>query len=422
MSWMLPVEISILLVILTIASYVVRMYAEMGRFLSREFQENIEAFETRVEPRLGVAHDRAALAFAVLMQLSLAAIAVLTALATFREPQVTGRDIVELVVTLLLVVIVFVHLLPYLFFSRTRGEWIVPLTPLLRLLIWVTFPVTLILGFFLSIASLSKENSSPAPENQSEAVEALIEAGTEEGILEEGDRHLIQSVVEFGDKTVRDVMTARPDMFVVPSTMTVEQFTETLRQNAYSRVPVYEEALDNIVGIVFAHDVLQVPDTEASQRTVASLMRPEVMFVPESKRGSDLLREMQRENVHMAIVIDEYGGVAGVVTIEDLVEEIVGEIRDEHETEAEIIHEADGSYVVPGWTDVDLLDDLFSVRINGDYEATTVGGLISEIAGRIPPPGDVVESEGLRFEVLDSTERRVERVRISTAQPEGASA
>jgi CBS domain containing-hemolysin-like protein len=222
-------------------------------------------------------------------------------------------------------------------------------------------------------------------------------------------------VVEFGDKTVREVMTPRPEIVAVPITATVEQFTELLRTKPYSRVPVYEGSIDNIQGIVFAHDVLQVPDAEARTRTVREMMKP-AHFVPESKRVSTLLRTLQSEHIHMAVVIDEYGGTAGVVTIEDLVEEIVGEIRDEHEAKADIVRESDNSYVVPGHMDVDRLNELFNVRPDG-HEATTVAGLVSEILGRIPEQGEVVEEDGLRFEVLESTERRVERLRISARQP-----
>jgi putative hemolysin len=144
-------------------------------------------------------------------------------------------------------------------------------------------------------------------------------------------------------------------------------------------------------------------------------MRKDVTFVPESKLGSDLLREMRRDNVRMAIVVDEYGGVAGLVTIEDLVEEIVGEIRDEHE-KSQVVKESDHSYVVPGNMDVDHLDELFGVRMDGK-EATTIAGLVTELAGRIPQKGEVIEGDGLRFEVLDSTDRRVERVRIAAIEP-----
>jgi putative hemolysin len=246
-------------------------------------------------------------------------------------------------------------------------------------------------------------------------VDALIEAGQEEGIIQEGDRDLIQSVVEFSGKTVREAMKPRPEMFAVPLETTVERFIQMLGQKHYSRVPAYEQSIHNIKGIVYAQDVLQVPDTEASKRTLESLMRRDVYFVPESKLGSDLLREMQKNNIRMTIVVDEYGGVAGLVTIEDLVEEIVGEIRDEHE-KPEIVRENEQSYIVSGGTDVDRLAELFGTKPEG-RESATVAGLVSELAGHIPRRGETVDDDGLRFEVLESTDRRVERVRISAVQP-----
>jgi len=286
----------------------------------------------------------------------------------------------------------------------------------LRLLIYLVFPVTVALGFLQSVAALTRQNTNEQPESATEAVDALIEAGREEGIIQEGDRDLIQSVVEFSGKTVREAMKPRPAMFAVPADTTVERFIDMLRVKHYSRVPVYEGSIHNIKGIVYAQDVLQVPDTEAHVRTLDSLMRREVYFVPESKLGSDLLREMQRKNIRLAIVVDEYGGVAGLVTIEDLVEEIVGEIRDEHE-KPEIVREGDRSFVVSGGMDVDRLGELFGIRPEGK-ESATVAGLVSEMAGRIPKSGEVIEEDGLRFEVVEATDRKVERVRISAVQPQ----
>jgi CBS domain containing-hemolysin-like protein len=411
MTVLLAVLLVVLLAILALVSYVDRVYTEMGKFLSREFQENIEIYEKQVEPRLGVSRERAALSVAVLSHISLAAIALLVGYAMFADGVTSVSELAQGTVSLVLIVIVFNRLLPFVFFTRTKGEWLVPFVWPLRLLIYLVMPVTLVLGFCLSVVALAEEHEPEEPEHPSEAVEALIEAGQEEGILQESDRELIQSVVEFGEKTVREVMTPRPEIVAVPVDTTVEQFTELLRTKPYSRVPVYQGSIDNIQGIVFAHDVLQVPDAEARTRTVRELMKP-AYFVPESKRVSSLLREMQKENTHMAIVVDEYGGTAGVVTIEDLVEEIVGEIRDEHEAEADIVRESDNSYIVPGSMDVDRLEKLFHVRPE-EREATTVAGLVSEILGRIPEQGEVVEDNGLRFEILESTDRRVERLRIS---------
>jgi len=243
-------------------------------------------------------------------------------------------------------------------------------------------------------------------------VDAFIEAGQEEGILEAGDRELIQSVVEFGGKTVREVMTPRPEIVAVPVTMTIAEFTEMLSKSPYSRIPAYEGDIDHIKGIMYTKDLLQIADTEAGSKTVAELMKTDVYFVPETKLGSELLREMQQDNIRMAIVADEYGSVAGLVTIEDLVEEIVGEIRDEHE-KSDVVKESDTSYVFNGNTDIDLLEKLLGGVRPDEKDATTIGGLVSELAGRIPVAGEVFEDNGLRFEVLESTERRIDRVRVS---------
>ncbi len=203
----------------------------------------------------------------------------------------------------------------------------------IRLLLWVMTPITVFVRFFFSVAALAEEPVT-AEEEAAVDVEALLEAGEEEGILEENDIDLVRSAVEFGDKLVREVMTPRPEVFAVPDSMTLEEFLIQLREHNFSRVPVYAGSLDNVTGIAFAHDLLQISDEEARTRTVGGI-KHEAVFVPETKRGYELLREMQREKQHMRIVIDEYGGVAGLVTIEDLLEQIVGDICDEHEEEGE---------------------------------------------------------------------------------------
>jgi putative hemolysin len=415
MNWAILITLIPLLGLLALASYVDRVYQEIGKFLSREFQDNIDVFEQKVEPKLHVSGARASLSMSVLKQFTTATIALLVGYAVFADQRWSVSEILQAAISLIFIVIIFNQFLPYVFFSRTNGEWLVRWTGLLTALIYLVIPVTIVLGFLQSVTSLTRQNTHEQPETTAEAVDALIEAGQEEGIIQEGDRDLIQSVVEFSGKTVREAMKPRPEMFALPMETTVERFVEMLRTKHYSRVPVYSESIHNIKGIVYAQDVLQVPDSEAPTRTLENLMRRDVYFVPESKLGSDLLREMQKHNIRMAIVVDEYGGVAGLVTIEDLVEEIVGEIRDEHE-KPEIVRESDQSYIVPGRMDVDRLAELFGTKPEGK-ESATVAGLVSELAGHIPRRGEVVDDEGLRFEVLESTDRKVERVRITAVQP-----
>ncbi len=416
MSWSVAFALIPLLALLSLASYVDRVYQEIGKFLSREFQDNIDVFEQKVEPILNVSRTRASLSMSVLKQLTTATIALTVGYLVFADQRWSIYEILQAAISLILIIIVFNQFLPFVFFSRTTGMWLVRWTWLLRILIYAVLPVTVVLGFLQSVASLTRHNSHEQPESVSEAVDALIEAGQEEGIIQEGDRDLIQSAVEFSGKTVREAMKPRPEIFAVPVETTVERFIELLRTKHYSRVPVYAQSIHNIKGIVYAQDVLQVPDTEAGKRTLDTLMRRDVYFVPESKLGSDLLREMQKNNIRMAIVVDEYGGVAGLVTIEDLVEEIVGEIRDEHE-KPEIVRENEQSYIVSGGMDVDRLAELFGTKPEG-RESATVAGLVSELAGHIPRRGETVDDDGLRFEVLESTDRKVERVRISAVQPQ----
>jgi CBS domain containing-hemolysin-like protein len=317
------------------------------------------------------------------------------------------------------------QVIPWLLFERTKGRWALRLLWPIRLMLWLMTPITVVIRFFFSVAALAEEPAT-TQEEAAVDVEALLEAGEEEGILEKTDLDLVRSAVEFGDKLVREVMTPRPRMFVVRDSTTIENFLSMLKEQNYSRIPVFQGTIDNITGIAFAHDLLQITDEEARTRTVGSIQKP-AAFVPETKHGYELLREMQREKQHMRIVIDEYGGVAGLVTIEDLLEQIVGEIRDEHEDDGpaqEPQHEADGSWLVPGTFAVDQLGTLFDMQIDipEEYEATTVGGLVSELEGRIPLAGEIVvlESAGLRMQVVASTDRRIDRVRVFPPAPPSA--
>jgi putative hemolysin len=412
----------VLAVVETLAAYISRVYAEFGKILSREVQENLDAWEERIEPHLGLSRDHAALCAAVLQQLTLGLIAIqFGALLFDRTPHLgppTALEVSQTVLGVVLVVIFANQLIPSFLFNRTTGIWAAYLLWPIRLLLWIVTPVTVFIRFFFSVEALAEAPTGPEEEAPAPDVEALIEAGEEEGILEQSDKELVRSAVEFGDKLVREVMTPRPEIFAVPETTTLESFLELLRQQNYSRVPVYSGTLDNVTGLAFSHDLLQITDEAARTRTVTSILRP-AAFVPETKKGYELLREMQREKQHMRVVIDEYGGVSGLVTIEDLLEQIVGNIRDEHEEDVHVEdpqREANGAWLVPGSLPVDQLGDLFGepVEVDGNYEATTIGGLVSEFAGHIPAAGEVVllEPAGLRAEVVVSTGRRVERLRL----------
>ena len=444
------VAVFLLLCLLALAAYVDRIYFEMGKFLSREYAENIDAWEQWVEPKLRLSRESAAMSASVLRQIALAALVFLLAINLQGKIGQSPVEIARTVFELLLAMLVFDRLLPQIFFTKTRGEWIAKISLLIRVLFYLVLPLTLTIGLLLSIAGLA-EPETPESEDPAEAMDALLEAGEEEGVLDEEDRELVRSVVEFGDKVVREVMTPRPEMFAVAGKTSLETFTAEVNAHNFSRVPVYGESLDHITGIAFARDLLGVKDTDAARRTVAQLQRP-ALFIPETKKVNVLLREMQMQKQHMSIVIDEYGGVAGLVTIEDLIEAIVGEIEDEHDTETDgdvPVAEPEGTWVVPGSFDVVRLRELVEESVEredagesvGDdvdedeedeapeqtlaqllakYEATTVGGLVSEMAGHIPLPGEVVEDGPLRLEVIASTDRLVERVRVGLVGGEAA--
>ena len=434
--------------VLALAAYVDRVYSEMGKFLARNFQDNIDAWEERVEPRMRLGRESLAQSASVLRQLTLASIGLIFGMLLTQRVSAGGKlwpQLGEAVFELVLVIIVFDRLLPQVLFTRTHGLWLLRIRWVLQALFYLILPVTLLLGLLLSIAALAEPEDTEEEDHPSEAMDALLEAGEEEGILEESDRELVRSVVEFGDKVVREVMTPRPEIFAVPVTMTLRDFTEAIQDHIFSRVPVYRDSLDTVTGIAFAHDLLQVTDADAVRRTVGQIQRP-AAFVPETKMVAELLREMQSEKQHMRIVIDEYGAVAGIVTIEDLLEAIVGSISDEHDEPEEDdapVREPNGAYAVSGTYELSRLRELFAdqfgtdetqaafddsapddegataVRIPEHYESTTIGGLVTELAGHIPLPGEVVVGDGLRLEVLASTDRRIDRVRVSL-QDEGS--
>jgi putative hemolysin len=251
--------------------------------------------------------------------------------------------------------------------------------------------------------------AAESEEQQGEAAQAYIDAGEQEGLIEGDERRLIQSIVDFGDTLVREVMTPRPDIVAIRAEATLGELRTLLREQGYSRIPVFAEGLDNIVGIVFVKDLIQL--TGSDDRALSRLMRP-AHFVPETKPVADLLKEFQRQQVQIAIVVDEYGGTAGLVTLEDLLEEIVGEIRDEYDEETEpVTDEGGGGWVFSGKVDIDELGDRLGVEIAREgFE--TVGGYLLARLGRVPSVGERLEVDDLAIEVLEAERRRVNKVRI----------
>ncbi len=310
------------------------------------------------------------------------------------------------------------YFVPFLLYRRTKGQWLKRWLRVVKLLALLISPVS---GAVMLFQSLMLEmhngaNGETQTPDVVEDIDALISAGEEEGILAEEDSKLIQSVVAFGDKSIREVMTPRPNIVAISVDKSVEDLRQLVIHEQFSRVPVYAGSIDNIIGFVHVRDIFELDPEERQTKPLEELMRP-IPHVPETKPGADVLREMQHDGSHMVVVVDEYGNTAGLATMEDLVEEILGEIRDEHEPERDVRQEAENVFVAPGSLDLDRLKDLFNFRPNGDTESTTVGGLVAEWLGHVPQVGETVEQGGLRIEVLAGNERRVEEVRISRVEP-----
>ena len=252
-------------------------------------------------------------------------------------------------------------------------------------------------------------------EDPAEATKAYIEAGAQEGLIEGEERRLLQSIVDFGGTLVREVMTPRPDIIAVDDRATVGDLRALFREQEYSRFPVFSDSLDNIIGFVFVKDLVAL-DQASDARAVTSMLRPAVV-VPESKRVPELLKQFQRQQTQVAIVVDEYGGTAGLVTIEDMLEEIVGEIRDEYDVESDpIVDEGGGQFVFSGKVDIDEVNQRLGVHIEREgFE--TLGGYLMSHLGRVPAVGERVDIDELVVSVLEAERRRIHKVRIARREP-----
>ena len=270
-----------------------------------------------------------------------------------------------------------------------------------------------------STAEAKRESGQPTSDEEAQEANdiatAYLDTGEQEGIIHGEERRLLQSIVDFGDTLVREVMTPRPDIVAIREDATIGDLRALFREQEYSRFPVYKGSLDNIAGFAFIKDLVLL-DASDDNRPIAGVSRPAVV-VPGTKRVSDLLKQFQRQQTQCAIVVDEYGGTAGLVTLEDLLEEIVGEIRDEYDVEAEpVVDEANGRFVFSGKVDIDEVVQRLSVPIERvGFE--TVGGYLMSHLGRVPTAGERFDVDGLSVEVIDAERRRVNKVRIWKKAP-----
>jgi len=278
----------------------------------------------------------------------------------------------------------------------------------------IAHPIYRSLRGFQREAEAASETQEENEDDENE-LQALLDVGEEAGIIEETEGEMIQSIIRFSDRTVAEVMTPRTNIVAAEAATPLEAVRDLMIESKYSRLPVYRGQIDNIEGIIYVRDLLTYWATGATNKIAIQLARP-VYFVPETKPTDELLSEMQKAKVQMAIVIDEYGGIAGLGTLEDLIEEIVGEIEDEDEpepqaAEAEVIIAPEGGYTVRGNVEVGKVERLFDTELAAD-DFTTVAGLVINQLGHLPAIGETLDFQGLHFEVIEADERRVSRVKI----------
>jgi putative hemolysin len=363
----------------------------------------------------------------------LSALIVITVALLARVTGVGTQGFPILVLSIIAIVLACEHLIPLIIVRQNPERVLDVLLPSFDAVAGVLRPLTY--GLLRISSSRTRRNQSgvirvngaaaappaPAPET-AEAAPPLevVEPETGEAAQEGQARELLRNLADFRETMVREVMTPRPDIVAISSDATLDQLHALYREQQYSRIPVYKETLDNVQGMIFIKDLLQLKPGTPLAGPIAPYIRP-AHFVPETKRVPDLLKEMQRKRVQAAIVVDEYGGTAGLVSVEDLLEEIVGEIRDEYDVEVErIVGEGKGAFLFSGSVHVEEMANLMKVEIEG-HGFETVGGYLLSRLGRVPAVGEHLEIDGIDVEILETEARRITRVRMSRLEPVPAS-
>src|SRR5256714_568172 len=358
------------------------------------------------------------------IQVLLVAVVVLVTSISFQLLGAERRFLLFAFFIALALTIIFRQVIPRLISSRNPERVLMALLPLYRpfygVLSFAAMPrQTIAASARRGAEHLTQNGAEGAEEDEDDGgdIQALIDVGEDEGILEEEEGELIQNIIEFGETRAGEIMTPRTDIVALPITATVRAARDVVIESKYSRLPVYREQIEDVVGIIYVRDLLSYGAGGREDEIMEPLLRP-AYFVPETKSVDELLEEMQKVHVQLALVIDEYGGLAGLVTVEDILEEIVGEIEDEDiesEDIVEIVEADDGYYDVLGSTEVGKIERLFGLEI-ADDDFTTIAGLVINEEGRVPPPGTRLNFRGLDVEVLEADERRISRLRLRRTQ------
>jgi CBS domain containing-hemolysin-like protein len=413
--WTYTLGVVLLALGLPVFSYLTLIYRELGRMTTGRVRQHLEIFEAEIEPKLHISRSSGGRTFRILGHFWLAFVVLETTRGVVTFVPSKWESFVEFLVFLSLEVVIMMHFIPDILLYRTSGRWLLPLLPAVRGAMWLVWPVRVFLEGAESLARIAEHEPEKTQEQRTEeGIEAFVEQAEEQGIIEPEQGMLIEQVLEFSDKRVREVMTPRPDVVAISADASLEELHAKFVERQFARMPVYGKSFDDILGVVYAQDLLHIADQDLLKRKVRELIRP-ALFVPETKSGSELLRELRQKNQSMAILIDEHGLVAGLATVEDLVEEIVGESGwDKKAASPQVLREADGNLVMRGSTTIDDVEELLGVQFGekSDEAVTTIAGLLSHVSGKVPATGDKIDLEGHSFEVLEANQQKVLRVRV----------
>jgi CBS domain containing-hemolysin-like protein len=416
----------VLLIVLSVLATVDMAFAQLSDVgLRRLIGENGEKPELRSRPFLQQALEnrpRFGFALSATIQILLVVVAVLItsiSLGLLPDPRFVP---VGLLAGLILVGI-FRQLIPLFISTRNPESTLLFLLPVVRpifpFMAFIADPFQRLFDRSRRKDQITEDGEEEEEDDDSGDLQALIDVGEAEGILEEEEGELIHSIIEFGDTRVSEVMTPRPEIVAVPETATIREARDVILDSKYSRLPVYRDQIDNVEGIIYVRDLLQCWANGREEENIKPLVR-NVYFIPETKPVADLLEEMQKAHVQLAMVIDEYGGVCGLVTVEDILEEIVGEIEDEDiagEELEEIVECGERCYEVLASVEIGKIERLFDMEIEAD-DFTTIAGLVINESGKVPEVGELLAFRGLEVEVLQADERRLIRLRVQKAQAE----
>ncbi len=389
--------------------------AAVNKIALRRITESHEGRQRRLTSALAEGRTEVLMVVHIAIQTLLVSLAVLLTGTFLGYPLPLFAALPLAATTTLIIVLAFRQLVPRAIALRNPDDVLERFIPILAVPYFILGPlarmITALLNRFQHWDGNEQEEEEEASE---EEIQAFIDAGQEEGILEQDEGVMIQSIVQFGDKVALEVMTPRTQITAADVTWDFDRFVSQMLSSKHSRMPVYRDELDNIEGFIHERDLLRLNRRGGPPDSLRPFLQP-VHFVPETKPIDDLLGEMRSHKKQLVLVVDEYGGISGLITIEDLLEEIVGEISDSPDSEsAKLLDEGRGSYLVPGTTELDVLDTRLGLTAFPNTECTTVSGAVVELFGRLPLQGERIRHDALAIEVVDADRRKLRSLRIRT--------